>query len=170
MKTVKIILGVIIALSLVFFSIGIIKGEVVYTTEVKIEKPVEEVFEYFSDLQKMHEWIPEVQKVEAIHVDLAVVNSKYKVTIAQGKETVEMKQKITAYVPNEKMTFDFDSDQMLKTDAFTFVKDGDATIIKQTSSIRAKSYITSCLFPIFSGTFKEISHKYLMQLKDKLEK
>ena len=58
MKTIKIILGIITAFVVVFLATGLLIKETSYTTQITINKPVEEVFETFSNsenIKKCHQ-------------------------------------------------------------------------------------------------------------------
>mgnify|MGYP000701453536 FL=1 len=49
MKIVKIILGIVVALSIAFFALGIFVRELTYSSEVTINKPLPEVFKIFNN-------------------------------------------------------------------------------------------------------------------------
>lgn len=170
MKAVKIILGIIIGLSLIFFATGLIVKETIYSVKVEINKPVEEVFSKFQDAELLKEWIPEVKSIEIIEEKADKIGSSYKLIVEnQGKE-ISMTEKVLAFVENEKVTFHFDAEQMLKTDDYNFTSEGNKTIITQESKVVAKSYMLSCTFPWFKGNFKKISQDYLDRFKAVVEK
>jgi len=170
MKTIKIILGIVTALTVVFFVTGMFVNEVTYTSEIEINKPIAVVFAAFEKPETMKEWLPEVKSIEPIDVKEGVIGSTYKMTVDnQGQEAV-MKETITAYIVNKKMTFNFVSDQMYKIDSFSFTSENGGTKIIEHSRIRANSYIMSCMFPYFKGTFKKMSQDYLQLFKEFVEK
>ena len=114
MKAIKIILAIITVVVLVFFATGLLVKETNYSTEVEINKPLEEVFVIFEDPQTLKKWLPEVKSIEPIAVKEGKVGSTYKMIVENEGQEMIMIEKITAYIPNEKMTFQFDSDQMQK--------------------------------------------------------
>ena len=170
MKTIKIILVTITVLVIGFFVTGLIIKETVYHTEVTINKPVTEVFELFNDNSRMVEWVTDLNSVEVMKETPAITGSVYKMTVDNRGRQVAMTKKVLAYVPNEKVTHFFDAENMLKTDDYIFTEEEGKTIIKKTSSCKSESYIMSCLFPYFKGTFKEIDQKYLNNFKELAEK
>lgn len=170
MKAVKIILGIVIALTVVFFATGIVVQEVTYTSEIEIKKPIEIVFSTFENPQTMKEWLPEIIAIEPIEEKDEIVGSTYKMTVDNQGQTAVMKETITAYIKNKKMIFNFSSDQMIKIDAFNFTSENGVTKVVQHSTIRANSYIMSCMFPYFKGTFKKMSQDYLQRFKEFVEK
>ncbi len=170
MKAVKIILGIVTALVVVFFSTGLFVKETTYQVKVTINKPVSEVFTVFNDQEKMTVWLPEVKSIEPINIKPGIVGSEYKMTVDNNGQTVIMKEKVLAYVPNQKVTLFFDADDMLKTDDYNFSEANGVTTIVKDVSCKSDSYIMSCMFPYFKGFFKDIDQKYLNDFKTYIEK
>lgn len=170
MKTIKIILGIVSALVVIFLLTGVVITEVTYTAEIEIDKPINEVFENVANVDLMKKWLPDIKSIEAIEEKPGIIGSTYTVIAINNGQEMKMVQKITAYIPNQKITYQFDSAQMIKTDDFNFIANGNKTKIVQNCSVNSKSYMTACLFPYFKGTFKELSLGYMNQLKTTLEK
>jgi len=170
MKAIKIILGIFTVLVIGFFVTGIVIKETVYTTEITVNKPVEEVFELFNDTTRKKEWVTDLKSVEIMKETPAITGSIYKMTVDNRGNEVTMTEKVLAFVPNEKVTHFFDAENMLKTDEYIFIAEGEKTIIKKTSSCRSESYIMSCIFPYFKSTLKQIDQKYLNNFKELAEK
>ncbi|WKD84713.1 hypothetical protein KCTC32516_00047 [Polaribacter huanghezhanensis] len=170
MKGVKIILGIVTALVVVFFSTGLIIKETTYQVKVEIDKPLDAVFSVFNNQELMKEWLTDVKSITPISVKPGIVGSEYKMLVEnQGKE-MEMNEKVMAFIPNKKVTLFFDADDMLKTDEYDFsFSDGKTTIIKDVIC-KSDSYLMSCLFPYFKGTFTDIDQKYLEDFKTYIEK
>lgn len=169
MKTIKIILGVIIALTLVFFGTGLTVKETKYTTEVVINKPVAEVFANFENPEALKKWMPDVKSIEPINETQQKLGSTYKMVVDNQGQEMEMTEKIMAYVPNEKMTFQFITDGMQKTDDYNFIAEGNTTKVVQNSTVRASTFMLACTFPWFKGRFKKLSQNYMNQFKQFVE-
>jgi uncharacterized protein YndB with AHSA1/START domain len=165
MKVIRIILIIVTLIALVFFATGLVVKEVNYSVEVDIDKPIEEVFTFFTAPETLKKWMPEVKSLEPINLKEGKVGSTYKMVIeTQGQEMI-MTEKILAYISNKKITFRFDSDEMIKIDDFIFIKKGSKTKMIQNCSVNSKSYITACLFPYFKGTFTAASQEYMDRFK-----
>ncbi len=169
MKTIKVILGIIIGLSLVFFATGLVVKETTYTTQVIIEKPVKEVFETFNTEGLVKEWIPDLISIKPLETKPGKVGSTYEMIINNNGQEIKLVEKVLAYVPEEKVTLFFKADSMLKTDDYTFTFENDKTTIVNKSTCRGSSYILSCLFPYFKGTFQEQDQGYLNNFKSYIE-
>ncbi len=170
MKAVKIVLGIVTALIVVFLLTGIIITDVKYTAEVEIDKPIEKVFEDFQDIELMKKWLPEVKSIEPIEVKEGVIGSTYKMTATNQGQNIVMIEKITDYILNKKMTFQFDSDQMIKIDDYNFIKEGSKTKMVQNCTVNSKSYLMGCLLPFFKGSLKDLSLSYMNRFKTEVEK
>jgi len=165
MKKIKIILGIITALILAFFLTGLVVQEVVYTNEVTVNKPVKEVFSDFQNVELMKQWMPEVKSIETLEEKPNKVGSTYKVVVENQGKLVTMTEEVLAFEENEKLTFHFDAENMLKTDDYVFTSEGNTTKIVQTTTCTSESYVMSCLFPYFKGALKKMSQQYLDEFK-----
>lgn len=170
MKVIKVILGIIIALSLVFFATGLVVKEVKYTTEITVNKPIEEVFVQFDDTEKLQQWLPDVKSIEPIQEKPGKVGSTYRMVVLNKGLELAMTEKIMAYVPKEKMTFQFDSADMIKTDDYNFSSEENKTKIVLHSKIKAKKYLMSCVFPWFKSVPQKLSQEYMNRFKEMVEK
>ena len=169
MKAIKIILAIITFLVVAFLVTGLLVKETSYTTEVTVNKPLNEVFEIFNDLSKKKNWIKDLKSVEIVNENPDKTGSTYILVVNNRGTEVTMTEKVLAYVPNEKVTLFFDAQNMLKTDEYTFSEKDGISTIKKNSSCRSDSYIMSCIFPYFKGTFQEIDQTYLNNFKAYLE-
>ncbi len=171
MKTIKIILGIIITLTIVFLATGLIFKETKYTTEVVVNKPIEEVFSLFNDSSRIKEWIPELKSIEATDEKPGKIGSTYKMVVTSNNgEKINLEEKVLAYVPNEKVTLFIHADNMLKTDDYSFTFKDGVTTVKNESVCRSNSYLLSCVFPYFKSTFKKQDQGYLNNFKKIAEK
>lgn len=170
MKAVKIVLGVVTSLIIVFLLTGLIVTDVKYTAEIEIDKPIEKVFEDFQNVELMKKWLPEIKSIEPIEVKEGVIGSTYKMVVTNRGQEIVMIEKITDYIQNKKMTFQFDSDQMIKIDDYNFIANGDTTKMVQNCTVNSKSYMMGCLFPYFKGSLKDLSLSYMNRFKNEVEK
>jgi uncharacterized membrane protein len=170
MKAIKIIVGIITVLVIVFFSTGVLVKETAYQVSVEVDKPLSTVFRAFNDHGSMKDWLLEVKAIEAINIKPGIVGSAYKITVDNKGQTVIMKEKILAYVPNKKVTLYFDAGDMLKTDEYNFSKKNGRTLIIKEVVCKSESYIMSCMFPYLKGFFTEVDQKYLDSFKAYIEK
>jgi uncharacterized membrane protein len=170
MKTIKIILGIITAIVVVFLATGLIIKETSYVTQVSVNKPVEVVFETFNNSENIKNWIPEVKSFDVVNENIGKTGSVYKMVVENQGQEIVMTQKIIAFVKNEKVTLFFDAENMLKRDDYVFVEKNGTTTITLNSSCQSESYLMACMFPFFKGTFQEQDQTYLNNFKAFAEK
>jgi len=170
MKTVKTIVIIVTILLVAFFSIGLVVKDTKYTTEIVVDKPIEEVFTAFNDIRKSDNWIPEFKSVEVIDEKLGKVGSTYKITLDNNGQEIIMKEKILAFIPNEKVTLNYSVEGMLKMNDFNFVAQENKTKITQKSTCKSTRYLMSCMFPFFKSKFKVQDQGYLNNFKSYIEK
>jgi predicted small secreted protein len=170
MKTIKIILGIITAIVVVFLAIGLIIKETSYVTQVSVNKSVEVVFETFNNSKNIKNWIPEVKSFDVVNENIGKTGSVYKMVVENQGQEIVMTQKIIAFVKNEKVTLFFDAENMLKRDDYVFVEKNGITTITLNSSCQSESYLMACMFPFFKGTFQEQDQTYLNNFKAFAEK
>jgi len=108
MKTVKIIMTFLIILTVLFFGTGLVVKESSYSAIVTINKPLEETFKMFNDTTTITKWNPEYTSIEVVDSKSGVTGSVYNIIIKHNEETVIVKEKVLAYVKNEKVTLVFD--------------------------------------------------------------
>lgn len=170
MKKIKIILGVISFFVVVFFLTGLFVKKTSYKTQVSINKPIENVFETFTDISNRKYWIPELHSYEVVNQNPGKTGSVYKLVVQnQGQEIIST-EKVMAYIKNQKFTLYYTAQNMLKRDDYVFNQKEGMTQIILNSSCQSDSYIMACIFPYFKGTFQKQDQIYLNNFKAFLEK
>lgn len=170
MKTVKIILGIIITLSIAFFATGLIIKELNYESKVTINKPVEEVFAIFNNDENLSKWIPEIKSIKEINKVDGMVGSTYAVTVISQGQEMTLEEKVLAYEPNKKVKLMFNGGGMLKTDDYIFESNGGNTIIKLKANCKSTGFILGCMLPFVKGKLQEQDQQYLANFKEFVEK
>lgn len=165
MKAIKIILSIITILVMAFLVTGLVVKETTYKTQVVVKKPITEVFKLINSVDSTQNWITDIKSIEVVKQNPNVVGSTYKMTVNNRGDEVVMTQKVLAYVPNEKVTYYYEADNMVKTDSYTFLAVDNKTTITKTSACRSNSYIMACIFPYFKETLREIDQQYLDSFK-----
>lgn len=170
MKTVKIIITFLIILTVFFFGTGLIIKESSYTSRIIINEPLEKTFSTFTDLSAKTQWNPEYNAIEVVELKPGITGSSYNIKVLHNNQTVIIREKVLAYVKNEKITLFIDKDGVVERDDYTFSSDGSHTVINLSSSYQAKSYLLRCVLPFFKFKFKKIDEIFLNNFKTFLEK
>ena len=86
MKRIKIILGIISVLVVIFFATGSFIKETSYTASIKINKPLESVFKEFNDMEMWNEQsdrIPYLKNINETLRSLPVIRLNHIITKCQ---------------------------------------------------------------------------------------
>ncbi len=169
MKTVKIIITLLIILTVLFFGTGLIIKESSYTSKIIINESLEKTFSTFTDLSAKTQWNPEYNAIEVIELKPGITGSIYNIKVLHNNQTTIIREKVLAYVKNEKITLFIDKDGVVERDDYTFSSDGSQTVINLSSSYQAKSYLLSCVLPFYKFKFKKIDEVFLNNFKRFLE-
>ena len=169
MKTVKIVITLLIILTVLFFGTGLIIKESSYTSKIIINESLEKTFSTFTDLSAKTQWNPEYNAIEVIELKPGITGSIYNIKVLHNNQTTIIREKVLAYVKNEKITLFIDKDGVVERDDYTFSSDGSQTVINLSSSYQAKSYLLSCVLPFYKFKFKKIDEVFLNNFKRFLE-
>jgi len=169
MKTVKIVITFLIILTVLFFGTGLIIKESSYTSRIIINEPLEKTFSTFTDLSAKTQWNPEYNAIEVVELKPGITGSIYNIKVVHNNQTTIIREKVLAYVKNEKITLFIDKDGVVERDDYTFSSDGSHTVINLSSSYQAKNYLLSCVLPFFKFKFKKIDEVFLNNFKRFIE-
>ena len=75
MKLLKIIFGIILLLTVLFFLAGVFTPNISYTSEVTVDKPLKEAWAVMQDESKLSQWITGYIKSELIEGTAGQVGS-----------------------------------------------------------------------------------------------
>ena len=77
----------------------------------------------------MTQWNPAYSAIEIIDQKPGITGSRYDIKVLHNKQTIIIKEKVLAYVKNEKITLFIDRDGVIERDDYTFTRDGSHTVI-----------------------------------------
>jgi len=169
MKTIKVILIIISIVVVAFLATGLLVQQTNYSATVSIDKPIDEVFSNFMQIDSVKNWIPDIKSVKPVNINPGITGSVYDVVVLNQGQEIVMTEKIMAYVLNEKVTLFYDAENMLKKDDYLFSEENGITTITLNAACQSESFIIACMFPYFRGTFQAQDQSYLNNFKKFLE-
>ena len=169
MKTIKVILIIISIVVVAFLATGLLVQQTNYSATVSIDKPIDEVFSNFMQIDSVKNWIPGIKSVKPVNINPGITGSVYDVVVLNQGQEIVMTEKIMAYVLNEKVTLFYDAENMLKKDDYLFSEENGITTITLNAACQSESFIMACMFPYFRGTFQAQDQSYLNNFKKFLE-
>ena len=169
-KFLKVTGIIILLLTVVFFSLGLIFPQVTYNAEVMVNKPVTEVFRKYNDPGTLSKWIPEMKSLEIIEIKSGMVGTKMKMIIENEGQKMELMEEVIAFEENKLIGLTFNAGAMNKVDHVEFIASGETTTIKGTYTYTGSNLFYKSLFSLFKGQFQSIDQSYLNNFKAFVEK
>ncbi|HNQ61665.1 MAG TPA: hypothetical protein PKJ62_04680 [Bacteroidia bacterium] len=169
-KFLKITGLVLVALAIIFFSLGLVSPNVTYTSEILINKPLAETFRKYNDPGTLKQWIPEMKSFEIVEIKPGMVGTKLKMIIENDGQTMELNEEVIAFEENKLVGLSFDAGMMHKTDMVEFVQTEDGTLIRGNYTCTGSNLFYKSLFSLFKTQFKSIDEGYLKNFKAFVEK
>ena len=95
-----------------FVSIGLVRPQLSYESQIVVAKPVAEAWAVMQDEDKMPDWLPGFQKIEHLSGTPGTVGAVSNVHFIEDGEPMVIKETITAIAPNESISMSYTSDLM----------------------------------------------------------
>ncbi len=169
MKAIKIVFGVVTLFVILFLSTGLFLKETSYQVGVQIKRPIAEVFAVFSDQNAMKNWLPEIQSISPVSLKPGIVGSEYEIVVHANDQASTIIKKILSYVPNQKMTYYIEAQNVLRTDNYTFTEKNGTTFMLKEVSCRSESHIINCMFPYLKSVFRDLDQEQMDSFKAYIE-
>ena len=169
MKFIRFCLKTVGVLLVVFLATGLFVKETSYKIDVKIRKQIPSIFEIFSNQNEIPKWNSEVISISSVLEKPGIVGSEYDLLVVNKKDTVTMRKKVIAYVPNKKNTLYSRINNLLKTDDYTFRYIGGMTVITKNVRCESDSYLMLCMLPYMKYYLQEKDQKQLDNFKTYIE-
>jgi len=151
MKILKIVIGFLALLLIVFVLLGFIIPEVSYSSEVVVNKNSQEAWNVMSDEAKLSQWITGYKKSELLSGTPNTVGTVSNIYIEnQGQESI-IEETVTELVENKVMAMDFSMDPMDMKYRMTFDEQGGKTIIKSSTDVKGNGWFMRSMMALMKG-------------------
>ena len=170
MKVLKYVLGILLALAVIFVLIGVFKPEIEFNTGVEVNKPVKEAWAVLMDESRMTEWLEGYRGSELLSGSKGEEGAKSKISMEYEGKTMEMTETVTAMKENEHLGLHFDSERMEQDLNIYFEAiDENKTSIKNHGLIRGKGIWARSFFALIGGQFGKNNQMINEKLKKVIE-
>ena len=153
MKILKFFLGFLVLLTLIFVIRGLITPSIEYSSDIDVDKPIEEAWEVMQDESKISEWLQGIQDYKHISGEKGTVGAVTEYTFMQGGQQSTVIETIKSITPQKQIKMDFASPgamDMAYTVDYT-TKEG-MTNIKSSTIVTGQGFFMKCLMPWLKGT------------------
>jgi len=166
MRILKFILKVLAVIIIVFFLSGLLFSKISYTTNQRINLPLDQTFALFNDASKMKEWRGDLQSIKTIEEKPGIVGTRYQTVTADIVGTfIRMEELVTSYKENKKLSLRIESTDMIKKDNYTFQTVDNQTLIQNESITEGKTFLSRSLYASFYFLLKQQEQENLDSFK-----
>lgn len=114
-----------------------------FEQSILINRPVAEVFDYVTTVEKHEEWLDQVQETHSVSEELSVGATWSRTVEFLG--TTEIRLECTEYDPPDRFAYrtvsGFLGDRLGGRDIFTFVKEGEKTRLTRSVTVEVYGFI-----------------------------
>lgn len=166
MKYLKIFLGIIAFLALIFIASGFLKPTISYSSEIIVDKPAEEAWAVMNDESKTSQWLDGIKKQEHISGEKGTIGAVTKYTFDENGDESIIMETITALRPNEHISMDFVMEGAMEMDykMDATAKDGK-THIKSTTIAKGTGWFMRSMLSFMTSTMQAQEDKNMNNLK-----
>jgi uncharacterized protein YndB with AHSA1/START domain len=138
---------------------------------IKIDAPVETVFDYVSDITRHSEWAQHPLKVEQTSGGAVQVGATFHSVGHQMGRDFEAEVKITELIPNEKLAFESEGKDFHFAHHFLLRSDNGGTLLTKGGDARRVGFPFNLFLPVLSaaGVINRGLDRDLQRIKANLE-
>lgn len=155
MKILKIILAILVLLALIFFVRGLLTPSFTYSSEITVDKPIEEAWAVMNDESKITQWLTSIKKVEHVSGEKGKVGQVTRYTFDENGQESQVLETLKELVPNKHVAMDFLVEGAMKMDyKVDFSEKDGKTILKSNTEVAGEGMIMKSILSFMQGTMK----------------
>lgn len=170
MKKIKIVAGVLGGILLVvitgFFLIGIVNPTTTYENSITVNKPVDVVWDIFTNADNMKHWLVGMESMETLEGEALTPGSRYRLTFRMEGEEIVITEEVTEVKENELFAFNLDSEPLTSQVEIRFSPiDSTTTEIKAGTTSEGKGPVWKSIIGMSGSVMQQQSQLSYDQLK-----
>ena len=167
MKALKYFSYLILLLFVVFVLIGQLFGNLLYTSKISINQPVEKCWNLLVDRPQMENWVKNFKSIELLNE--APSKIQYKLIVVDGGEEYEIIETLIGSVSHETYAIQWENDVLVNNIVYHFSVDSDGTLIEVSETLEGKGFLMKPIFVFMKGYLQSETQFSLEQLKAFIE-
>ena len=116
MKYLKYLLAIIALILIIFVAKGFVHPSISYSSEIMVEKSVEEAWQVMSDESKISQWLKGMKEMEHISGEKGKVGAVTQYTFDQNGQESIISETITSLSENQHISMDFVMENVMHMD------------------------------------------------------
>ena len=169
MRIIKISILSLIALLVLFLSIGTIFPSFDYTNEVKVEAPMDKCWQSLNNPTTMHRWMQGLETYKLISGEHLQPGGTYSLIIVEGSERMEMIQKIEDINPPASIHLILTNDVLTSDFSYLLSETDGVTTLQAHYEVTGNSILWSSVLRLSKGYISGEGQKQLQKLKTLIE-
>lgn len=166
MKFIKYLLILIVVAAVIFFGSGLLRPNQSYSSEITVEKSVEEAWAVMEDDSKTNQWLKSIKDTKHVSGKKGKVGGVTEYTFTDGEEESKVLETITSVVPNEHIAMDFVMPDVMTMDYKIEISEQDGkTHIKSSTVAEGTGLFMQSLFSFMGSSLKAQEDENLNNLK-----
>lgn len=171
MKYLKYLFGVIALLIILFIGKGVLTPTISYTSEITVDKSVEEAWMVMNDESKISEWLVGITKVEHVSGEKGKVGAVTRYTFEDNGQASVILETMKAIRPNEHVAMDFLMEDAMEMDyQVDFSEKGGKTHIKSSTTTKGIGIFMRSMVSFMKGAMQAQEDENMSNLKKLIEK
>ena len=160
----------LVALLILFFSLGLFKKEVGYVNEITVNADRQEVFDAFSDTVMMKKWLPGFVSFEKVKGNEKDSGSVWRLKLEQDGEVYEMAETFTEFNEGNKVSYILENDVLTNSVEVQFIDVPGGTKVISGNTIKGNNSMWQSIFILLKSGFHKHGQEALENLKNTVEK
>jgi len=169
MKYLKIFLGILLVLIILFFVKGMIAPKVSYESTITVNKSAAESWAVMSDQSKMSKWIKGFLRSELVSGTENTPGAVSHVYVDNGGKEIMMKETIVSVNESDHLKMKFSMDMMDMDYEIRFKEEGANTVITTSSETIGNGMFNKSIVSFMSSLMKTQEDENLSSLKKLIE-
>ncbi len=169
-KAVIVISVIIIFLGLVFFIPGVFKKSVVIEQELKIKRPVKNVYFSLINPLRMKLWVPGFKKIETMDGFIHGVGSRFLLTLDFHNKEYKVVEEIKVFEWKKELGIFYTTNYFTVETNIRLSRDGKLTVLKINHMVKGENIFWRSAFFWFKPVLRNFYHEVFIDFKKMLEK
>ena len=166
MKYLKYLLGIIALLVVLFIAKGFITPSISYSSEIVVDKSIEEAWAVMNDESKVSEWLKGITNTEHVSGEKGTVGAVTKYTFNDNGQESTVLETIKVIRPNEHVAMDFVMEGVMDMDyKIDFAEKDGKTHIKSSTITTGSGMIMRSMVSFMENTMQAQEDENMDNLK-----
>ena len=169
MRIFKYIALTLVALLVIFFSIGLFNPAITYSNQITIHASPAKTFKLFADTSRLHEWMTGFSSFTKISGKDDSAGSKWKLVLIQEGQTYDMTETILKNNSPDEYSFLLENAVLTNNVDMHFKPSSAGTELTVNNKVRGNNLMWRSLFYFFESRLKQESDEMYDDLKTMVE-